>query len=103
MMFSPILGPQIPPFAPAVTVPPQTTVAFFRWALRGSWAGITWASFWSVAVGSLEAVSATFLGMIIDAVATADKATVFVDHGALLAGFAIYYLCLLYTSPSPRD
>ncbi len=94
MTFSPILGPQIPPFAPAVTVPPQTTIAFFRWALRGAWAGITWASFWSVAVGSLEAVSATFLGLIIDAVASADKASVFVDHGALLAGFAIYYLII---------
>jgi ATP-binding cassette, subfamily B, bacterial len=94
MTFSPILGPQIPPFAPAATSPPQSTFAFFRWALRGAWAGITWASFWSVMVGSLEAVSATFLGMIIDAVANADRATVFVDHGALLAGFAIYYLIL---------
>ncbi len=94
MTFSPILGPQIPPFAPAVTAPPQTTFAFFRWALRGAWAGITWASFWSVAVGSLEAVSATFLGMIIDAVANSNKDTIFIDHGALLAGFAIYYLIL---------
>jgi len=94
MTFSPILGPQIPPFAPAGTNPPQSTFAFFRWALRGAWAGITWASFWSVMVGSLEAVSATFLGMIIDAVANADRTTVFVDHGALLAGFAIYYLIL---------
>lgn len=94
MTFSPILGPQIPPFAPAVTTPPQTTFAFFRWALRGAWAGITWASFWSVAVGSLEAVSATFLGMIIDAVANSNKDTIFIDHGALLAGFAVYYLIL---------
>lgn len=94
MTFSPILGPQIPPFAPAVTAPPQTTFAFFRWALRGAWAGITWASFWSVAVGSLEAVSATFLGMIIDAVANSNKDTIFIDHGALLAGFAVYYLIL---------
>lgn len=94
MTFSPILGPQIPPFAPAVTVPPQTTFAFFRWALRGAWAGITWASFWSVAVGSLEAVSATFLGLIIDAIASADRASVFVDHASLLVGFAIYYLII---------
>lgn len=94
MTFSPILGPQIPPFAPAVTAPPQTTFAFFRWALRGAWAGISWASFWSVAVGSLEAVSATFLGMIIDAVANSNKDTIFIDHGALLAGFAVYYLIL---------
>jgi ATP-binding cassette subfamily B protein len=94
MTFSPILGPQIPPFAPAVTVPPQTTLAFFKWALRGSWAGISWASFWSVAVGSLEAVSATFLGWIIDAVAISNKETIFIDHGALLAGFAIYYLII---------
>jgi ATP-binding cassette, subfamily B, bacterial len=94
MTFSPILGPEIPPFAPATSAPPPKTLAFFRWALGGSWAGISWASFWSVLVGSLEAITAALLGKIIDAIANADKATVFIDHGALLAGFVIYYLVI---------
>ena len=61
MSFSPILGPMIPPFAPAVGQPPTRVWTFFRWALRGAWRGIVWASIWSVVVGSFEAVSATLL------------------------------------------
>ena len=94
MTFSPILGPEIPPFAPATTAPPTSVPAFFRWALRGAWAGIIWASFWSVLVGSLEAVTATFLGQIIDAIATANRATVFMDHAGLLLGFVVYYMVI---------
>jgi ATP-binding cassette subfamily B protein len=94
MTFSPIFGPDIPPFAPAIAPPPQTMLAFFRWALRGAWAGIAWAGFWSVMVGSLEVVTATLLGLIIDAVATANRATIFQEYGLLLAGFVIYYLII---------
>ena len=64
MSFSPILGPKIAPFAPAMSDPPRRTWPFFRWALRGAWWGVAWAAFWSVLAGSLEAISATFLGKI---------------------------------------
>ena len=94
MTFSPILGPQIPPFAEADGPPPRTTAAFFRWAIRGAWRGIIWATFWSVLVGSLEAISATLLGKIIDGVASTDPANFATDLAPLFAIFAIYYLVL---------
>jgi ATP-binding cassette subfamily B protein len=94
MTFSPILGPEIPPFARAEVPPPNSMFAFFMWALRGAWWGIAWATFWSVMVGSLEVVTATFLGLIVDRLAGANPATVFVDHVWLLALFALYYLVL---------
>ena len=74
MSLSPILGPMIPPFAVAEGRPPTRTWAFFRWALRGAWWGIAWAAFWSVVVGSFEAISATLLGMIVDGVANTSRA-----------------------------
>ncbi|MFN3605636.1 MAG: ABC transporter ATP-binding protein [Cypionkella sp.] len=94
MTFSPILGPEIPPFARAEVPPPNSMFAFFMWALRGAWWGIAWATFWSIMVGSLEVVTATFLGLIVDRLAGANPATVFVDHAWLLALFALYYLVL---------
>jgi len=92
MSFSPILGPDIPPFARADTPPPQRVWPFFGWALQGAWAGIIWASFWSVLVGSLEAISATLLGRIIDGVAATDAAHIVADLGPLFVVFAVYYL-----------
>jgi ATP-binding cassette subfamily B protein len=90
--FSPILGPEIPAFQRADTAPPPKVWAFFGWALKGAWKGIIWASFWSVLVGSLEAISATLLGRIIDAVAGTTPATIVTDLGPLFAVFAVYYL-----------
>jgi len=87
-----ILGPSIAPFRPAASTPPRTTWAFFRWAIEGAWPGILWATFWSAAAGSLEAVSATILGHVIDAANTATPATVFQDHFWLFALFLGFYL-----------
>ena len=94
MTFSPILGPGIPPFAPSEGPPPRTTFAFFRWAIRGAWWGIAWAVFWSVLVGSLEAISATLLGKIIDGVAATSPADFATDLAPLFVVFAVYYLIL---------
>ena len=94
MTFSPFLGPHIPPFAAAEGAPPTRTWAFFRWAIRGGWNGIIWAAFWSVLVGSLEAISATLLGKIIDGVAATSPANFAADLGPLFAIFAFYYLIL---------
>lgn len=85
-------GPTIAPFSPATEVPPRTTWAFFRWALTGAWPGIIWAAFWSAFAGSLEAISATILGDVIDAANTADPATVWQSHFWLFAGFLAFYL-----------
>lgn len=94
MTFSPILGPNIPAFDPADGPPPPKTWPFFRWAVRGAWRGIIWAAFWSVLVGSLEAISATLLGRIIDAVAATSAARMAQDLWPLFAIFAVYYLII---------
>lgn len=92
---NPILGPEIPPFAPAETVPPGRLWPFLGWALKGSWKGIIWAAFWSAAAGSFEAISATILGLIVDAAANApDVSTAVADHWLLGALFLGFYLIL---------
>ncbi len=85
-------GPTIEPFRAAQANPPATTWQFFRWALQGAWRGILWATFWSACAGSLEAISATILGDVIDAANTANPATVFTDHFWLFALFICFYL-----------
>ena len=89
-----MLGPTIAPFRPAQSDPPQTMWKFFRWALEGAWAGILWAGFWSACAGSLEAISATILGHVIDAANTANPATVFSEHTLLFGLFVVFYLVI---------
>lgn len=94
MSFSPILGPQIPAFEPALSPPPQQMMPFFRWALKGAGWGVAWATLWSAAAGSMEAVTASLLGLVIDTLASANPATVFSDHLWVLGLFAFYYLAM---------
>ncbi len=86
------LGPVIAPFSHAEADPPQATWPFFRWALSGAWPGILWAAFWSGMAGSLEAVSATILGLVIDAAVGSTPATVFSEHWLLFGLFLGFYL-----------
>lgn len=88
----PVLGPEIPPFDAAEGPPPGRMGPFFRWALRGAWAGILWAGFWSAVVGSLEAISATLLGLIVDAVNRPGPGGMVQDHWFLMAAFGVFYL-----------
>ncbi len=92
MPFSPILGPEIPPFAPADAPPPGRVWPFFSWALVGAWRGILWAIFWSVLVGSFEAISATMLGILIDGLGQSEPARMWQDIGLIFSVFAFYYL-----------
>ena len=85
-------GPTITPFRPSRTNPPTSSWKFFRWAVEGAWPGILWATFWSACAGSLEAISATILGDVIDAVNTATPSTVLQDHLWLFVGFVGFYL-----------
>lgn len=87
-----VLGPRIAPFRKAETAPPSGTVAFFAWAVKGAWAGMIWATFWSCLAGSLEAISATILGDLVDAASTAHPAEFLTTHGALVAWFLGFYL-----------
>lgn len=89
-----ILGPTIAPFSPTSLPPPARPAKFFLWALKGAWAGVLWATFWSAAAGSLEAVSANILGRVIDAANTSTPAAVFHTHWQLFAFFAGFYLII---------
>ena len=78
------IGPSIPPFRRAPGDPPRSTAAFFRWALEGAWKGILWAAFWSAMAGTLEAVSAWLLGLVIDAANSTPPAEVLTSHLPLI-------------------
>lgn len=94
MSFAWLLGPRIPAFEKALGAPPAKVWPFFRWAVTGAWRGIIWAAFWSVLVGSLEAISATLLGMIIDAIGSSTPDRLWPDLGPLFIAFAVYYLVI---------
>ncbi len=94
MRFSPILGPEIPAFDAADTPPPPKALAFFRWALKGAGWGVVWATIWSAAAGSMEAITATLLGLVIDTLSGADPALAFTQHLWVLVLFAAYYIVL---------
>ncbi len=87
-----LLGPRIEPFRPASDVPPPGLGRFLRWALEGAWPGILWALFWSACAGSLEAISATLLGDVIDAANGASPETFVADHLWLIVWFIAFYL-----------
>ena len=89
-----IFGPSIAPFSPTDLPPPPRPVKFFLWALKGAWAGVLWATFWSAAAGSLEADSAVILGRVIDAANTSTPLEVFQTHWHLFAFFAGFYLII---------
>ena len=86
------IGPTIAPFSPAEGPPPSRTWPFLRWALAGAWRGVMWATFWSACAGSLEAISATILGRVIDAANTSAPDRIFTEHWHLFAFFLIFYL-----------
>jgi ATP-binding cassette subfamily B protein len=69
-------------------------LAFFRWAIKGAGWGVVWATFWSAAAGSMEAITATLLGLVIDTLTGANPATVFTDHLWVLVIFTLYYVVL---------
>ena len=88
------LYPRINPFRRAETDPPHATVPFFLWALKGAWIGIIWAAFWSAVAGTLEAISAMLLGMVIDAVNGTARTEIVAQHGLLIAGFVVFYIVI---------
>ena len=89
-----MIGPSIKPFRPTDEPPPATLFKFFGWGLQGAWPGLLWATFWSAAAGSLEAVSAVILGLVVDASLTSTPGGIFTDHWQLFAGFALFYLVI---------
>ena len=88
------IGDMIDAFRPADGPPPQTLGRFFLWCLSGAWWPLSLAAVLSAAAGTMEVVTAWFLGAIVDVAQTGNPATILSDHWTLLAGFAIFLLVL---------
>ncbi|MEI4485332.1 ABC transporter ATP-binding protein [Frigidibacter sp. MR17.14] len=81
-------------FQPAEGPPPATLGRFFAWCLSGAWPALTWGAVFSAAAGTLEIISATILGWVIDAVIATPVGEAFSAHGSLLLGALVYFLIL---------
>ena len=86
-------GDWVAPFTPPDTAPPDTLVAFFRWALAGSRSALIVGCIVAALAGSTEVVSAMMLGIVVD-FAVGDPAGLWSDHGLLLIGIAVFLLAI---------
>jgi ATP-binding cassette subfamily B protein len=84
----------IDPFEAAEGPPPQTLMAFMRWALRGSLKTVSWAGVVSASAGALEAVTALMLGWVIDSALNSPTNSYFSDNTLLLLGVMAFFIIL---------
>ncbi|MFO7805152.1 MAG: ABC transporter ATP-binding protein [Paracoccaceae bacterium] len=84
----------IPPFAQADTPPPDTLLAFLRWAFRGGFRVISLGALISVFAGVLEVVTALILGLVIDAALAGEAGGFFNENLWLIAGVCAFFLLL---------
>ncbi|MGJ8611818.1 MAG: ABC transporter ATP-binding protein, partial [Octadecabacter sp.] len=75
----------------AKTAPPQTLLAFFRWAVSGAWPVLAFAAIVSMLAGTTEVVSMYLLGKIVDIAVTGSPLG---DSIGLLIGTVIFLLFL---------
>ncbi|WP_410217232.1 ABC transporter ATP-binding protein [Paracoccus sp. (in: a-proteobacteria)] len=87
-------GRMVDAFRPAEGPPPRTLLAFFRWCLSGAWPGLGFAAFASAMGGAADVVSALLLGLVVDAVTSSTPGSFWTDNGALIAGFAAFFLII---------
>ena len=81
-------------FRPADGPPPQTLWRFFLWCLSGSGLPLVVATFFSVLAGTMEVVTAWFLGRVVDVATTGNPPTIIADHWPLFLFFAIFLVGL---------
>lgn len=74
--------------------PPQTLWRFFLWCLAGSWLPLGMATVFSVLAGTMEVVTAWFLGLVVDAATTGNAATILADQWPLFLAFAVFLVVL---------
>jgi ATP-binding cassette, subfamily B, bacterial len=89
-----ILSRMIPAFAAAEGPPPRATMPFVRWALRGAWPGIWFASVIAVLGGVTEVLAALALGWVVDAAVGHQGTGFFGANWGLLAGFVLFFLVI---------
>ncbi len=88
------LGDLIDAFEPATRPPPQKLMAFFTWALQGSWPVLLIAVLFSAIAGAMEAITALLLGAVIDAVTTTNANEFFTQNISLVAIFLVFFMLI---------
>ena len=76
---------------PAKSAPPQTLLAFFRWALSGAWMVLGCTAVVSILTGATEVVSMYLLGRIIDLAVAGDPLG---QSAGLLIGTVIFLMVM---------
>lgn len=82
----------IDPFARADGPPPNTLIAFLRWALRGSFMAMGVGAVVSTLSGVLEVLAAWILGRVIDTALASDPSVYFSENMWLLIGVALFFV-----------
>ena len=82
----------IDPFARADGPPPNTLIAFLRWALRGSFMAMGVGAVVSTLSGVLEVLAAWILGRVIDTALASDASVYFSQNMWLLIGVALFFV-----------
>ena len=81
-------------FQPADGPPPQTLGAFLRWCLRGSMPVLWVAAAFSALAGTLEVISATLLGLVIDTALSAGPEGFFTSQWSMVLWFAAFFILI---------
>ena len=82
----------IDPFARADGPPPNTLIAFLRWALRGSFMAMGVGAVVSTLSGVLEVLAAWILGRVIDTALASDASVYFSQNMWLLISVALFFV-----------
>lgn len=84
----------IDPFAPAKGPPPQSFLAFVKWALSGTGTALFVSGVISILSGVVEVMAALILGRVIDAALTTEPSQVFADDTGILLFSLVFFLIL---------
>lgn len=91
-MLKSFLDRRLNPFRPAAGPPPETLVAFARWALAGAWPVLGLFTILSVMAGGMDTLNAFLLGFIIDTAVDAGPQAFFAEHMLVVVAFAAFFL-----------
>ncbi len=88
------IGDMIDAFRPAEGPPPRTLGAFFLWCLSGAWGPLVLAAVLSAIAGTMEVVTAWYLGRVVDLAGSGDPVATLSANGPLLVGFVLFLVVL---------
>ena len=91
-MLKSFLDRRLDPFRPASGPPPNTLVAFTRWALAGAWPVLGIFVILSILAGGMDTLNAFLLGYIIDTAVEAGPEAFFTQHMPVVFAFVAFFL-----------